>query len=86
MREYAEDAYRRSLALQPDLSVTYYNRARNQMEWGEAEARAERRESAIAHVRQARVYAVTAHGMNDPTAQRLLQDIEAMLGQLGVHQ
>jgi serine/threonine protein kinase len=83
---YAEDAYRRSLALQPDLSVTYYNRARNQMEWGEAEARAERRESAIAHVRQARVYAVTAHGMNDPTAQRLLQDIEAMLGQLGVHQ
>ena len=81
---YADDAYARALTLQPDMPDTYYNRALNQAQWGTEEARSGRLDAAIAHLRQARVYAITSLGMNDPTAQRLIQAIEATLRQYGV--
>ena len=81
---YADDAYRRSLALQPDKADTYYSRALNQAKWGTAEERAGRRDAAIARLRQARVYAITALGMQYPPAGRLIQAIEATLRQFGV--
>ena len=81
---YADDAYAHALKLQPDRADTYYNRARNEAQWGEAEAHASHREAAIAHLRQARVYAITSIGMHDPTADRLLKTIEKVLQQLGV--
>ena len=76
---YAEDAYRRALSFQPDMADTYFNRGKNEWEWGKAEAQAGHREAALEHLRQGRVYAVTSLGMNDPTAQRLLQVIEESL-------
>ena len=81
---YGEDAYRRALEIRPDMANTYYNRALTQARWGMSEAQAGRRDPAIAHLRQARVFAVTSMGMNDPTAPGLLQDIEDALRQLGV--
>ena len=81
---HADDAYGRALKLQPDMADTYYNRALNQAQWGLAEAQAGRQDAAIAHLRQARVYAITALGMSLPPAGGLLQDIEDILRQLGV--
>jgi tetratricopeptide (TPR) repeat protein len=80
---YADDAYARALALWPDMADTYFNRSLSQARWGEAESHAGHRESAIAHLRQARVYAATSLGMSDPTAERLLQAIETLLRELG---
>ncbi|HET9979099.1 MAG TPA: protein kinase [Ktedonobacterales bacterium] len=80
---HADDAYGRALALQPDMADTYYNRALNQRNWGLAEERTGGHDSANAHLRQARVYAVTALGMNLPPAGGLLQNIEDALGRLG---
>ena len=80
---YADDAYTRALKLQPNMADTYYNQARNQAQWGIAEERAGRHDSAIAHLRQARVYAITSLGMNLPPAGGLLQNIEDILRQLG---
>jgi serine/threonine-protein kinase len=80
---YADDAYGRALTLQPAMADTYYNRARNEAQWGIAEGRAGRPDAAIAHLRQARVYAITALGMNLPPAGGLLQNIEDVLRQLG---
>ena len=81
--DYADDAYARALALWPDMADTYFNRSLSEAVWGEAEAQAGHRETAIAHLRQARVYAATSLGMSDPTAERLLQVIEANLRKLG---
>ena len=81
---HADDAYRRSLELQPDKADTYYNRAINQWKWGMEEADAGRRGAAVAHLRQGRVYAVTSLGMSLPTAGGLLRDIEDALRHLGV--
>jgi serine/threonine-protein kinase len=81
---YGDDAYGRALKLQPDLAPTYFNRARNQTLWGSEEERAGRHDAAIAHLRQARVSAITALGMQLPHAGALLQEIESMLKQLGV--
>ena len=81
---YAEDAYARALKLQPDMADTYKNRSLNQAEWGMTEAEAGHREAAIAHLRQARVFAATSHLLGDPTAQRLLKLIEEALANLGV--
>lgn len=78
---YAEDAYARAIALKPDKTETYYNRALNQAQWGLAEAEAGQMQSASEHLHQARVHAVTAIGLGDPTAQRLLDSIEAALNQ-----
>ena len=80
---YADDAYERSLKLQPDLADVYYNRAINQWNWGEAEAQAGRPDSAIAHIRQARIYAATSAGMDYPMALGFLQEIEDVLKQVG---
>ena len=80
---YADDAYDRALKLQPDLADTYFNRALNQRNWGLADGRAGRYDTAIAHLRQARIYAATALGMHLPPADRLLQDIEEILQRLG---
>jgi serine/threonine protein kinase len=82
--DYADDAYGRALKLQPDKADTYYNRANNQAQWAIVEAQAGRRETAIAHLRQARVYAITALGMNLPPAGGLVRTIEEMLRKLGV--
>ena len=82
---HAEDAYARSLKLAPDAGDAYFNRAINQREWAQTEQRAGRRDAAIAHLRQARVFAVTSVAMGDPTAPRLLKDIEESLQRLGVH-
>jgi serine/threonine protein kinase len=81
---YAEDAYIRALTLQPNKSTSYYNRAKNQREWGLAEERAGHREAAIEHLRQARVYAVTSIGLGDPTAQVIVQAATRELAQMGV--
>ena len=81
---YADDAYGRALKYQPDMADTYFNRALNQMQWGIDEARAHNLDAAIAHLRQARVYAITSIGMDDPTAKRLLTTIEETLQKLGV--
>jgi tetratricopeptide (TPR) repeat protein len=80
---YADDAYRRALKLQPDMVGSYYNRALSQRLWGLEEAQSGRLDSAIAHLRQARVYATTAFGMDDPKAAGLLRNIEDILRQLG---
>ncbi len=82
---HAEDAYRRAIALKPDKTETYYNRALNHAQWGLAEAEAGRQKSASEHLHQARVHAVTAIGLGDPTAQRLLEGIEAALRQYGAN-
>ena len=82
--DYADDAYARALTFQPDNSNTYYNRTLNQRDWGMAELRAGRREAAIAHLRQARVYAVTILAMGHPTAASVLQSVNDILRQLGV--
>ena len=66
------------------MADTYFNRALNQMQWGIDEARAHNLDAAIAHLRQARVYAITSIGMDDPTAKRLLTTIEETLQKLGV--
>jgi serine/threonine-protein kinase len=80
---HADDAYARALKLQPDLANAYYCRALNQAQWGFHEARAGHHDAAIAHLRQARVYAVTSLGMNEPTSRGLLPDIEDALHKLG---
>lgn len=80
---YAEDAYARALAFRPDDGITFFNRAMSQAQWGMAEVNAGRRESGIEHLRHARVFAVTAHSLGDPTAQRLIESIEAALRQYG---
>ena len=81
---HADDAYGRALKLQPDMADTYFNRALNQAQWGLAEAQAGRQDAAIAHLRQARVYTITALGMNLPPAGGLLQTVEELLRKLGV--
>jgi serine/threonine protein kinase len=81
---HADDAYARALKLQPDKADTYYSRALSQARWAIVEERAGRRDAAIAHLRQARIYIITALGMNYPPARVLFQDIEDMLRQLGV--
>ena len=81
---YAEDAYGRALALKPDKASTYFNRALNQAQWAAAEEHAGRLDATIAHLRQARVFAVTSLGMNYPPAAGLLEDIEKILHELGV--
>ena len=83
---HAEDAYGRALALQPEMADTFLNRAKNQAQWGLAEIDAGRRDSGIAHLRQARVFAVTSLGLNYPSAQVLINAIEETLRQLGVTQ
>ena len=80
---HADDAYGRALKLQPDMADTYFNRALNQAQWGENDARARRRDDAVAHLRHARVYAITSLGMDDPTAAGLLRNIEDILRELG---
>ncbi len=80
---HAEDAFRRAIALKPDKTETYYNRALNQAQWGLAEAAAGNLTSAVEHLHQARVHAVTALGLGDPTAQRLLEGIEVALHEYG---
>ena len=80
---YSDDAYGRALALWPDKANTYFNRAKNQWEWGLTDGRAGHRDSAIAHLRQARIYAATSVGMDYPTANGLLRDIEDVLQKLG---
>ena len=81
---YAEDAYARAIALKPDKADTYFNRSKNQAEWGLDEARHGRRDTGIEHLRQGRVFAITSIALGDPTAQRLLENIEGALRQLGV--
>ena len=81
---YADDAYDRSLTLEPGAGNTYFNRALNQREWGLAERQEGRLESAVTHMRQARVYAVTSIALSDPTAPALLEDIKAILQRWGV--
>ena len=54
------------------------------MRWGIDEAQAGRSDTAIVHLRQARVSAITALGMDYPSAKGMIQDIEEMLGQFGV--
>ena len=81
---HADDAYGRALKLQPDMADTYYNRALNQANWGIDEVQAGRQDAAIAHLRQARVYALTALGMKFPPAGRLFQEIGNILRQMGV--
>jgi serine/threonine protein kinase len=81
---HAEDAYGRALTLQPDMADTYFNRALNQAQWGLADMDSGHQDAAIAHLRQARVYAITSLGMDDPTAGGLLRNIEEILQQLGV--
>jgi serine/threonine protein kinase len=81
---HAEDAYARALKLQPDLVDAYLNRAANQMRWGIDEAQVGHSDAAIVHLRQARVSAITALGMDYPSAKGMIQDIEEMLGQFGV--
>lgn len=82
--DYAEDAYARSIKLQPDMPIAYRNRAITQRLWGLEELAAGRREAGIAHLRQARVFAVTAIAMGHPSAATLLQTIEETLQKLGV--
>jgi serine/threonine protein kinase len=81
---YAEDAYRRAIELQGAKADTYFNRAKNQAEWGMDEARHGRRDAAIERLRQGRVFAITSLGLGDPTAHRLLDSIENTLRKLGV--
>ena len=81
---YDEDAYARAIALKPDKADTYFNRSKNQAEWGLDEARHGRRDTGIEHLRQGRVFAITSIALGDPTAQRLLENIEGALRQLGV--
>jgi serine/threonine protein kinase len=83
---HADDAYGRALTLQPEKADTYYNRALNQAQWAANEAQPGRLDAAaaIARLRQARVYAVTAVVMKFPPAGRLVQTIEEMLRELGV--
>ena len=82
---YAEDAYRRAIELQGGKADTYFNRAKNQTEWGMDEARHGRRDAGIEHLRQGRVFAITSIGLGDPTAHRLLDNIENTLRKLGVN-
>ena len=81
---HAEDAYARSLKIDPNASDTYFNRALNQREWAFTDYQMGHADSAIAHMRQARVFTVTSMAMGDPTAPALLKDIEALLERMGV--
>jgi serine/threonine protein kinase len=81
---YADAAYAHVIALRPDMAIPYYNRAKNQREWGVHEGQMGNQAAAIEHLRQARVYAVTAIGMGDPTAHLILQHVASALARLGV--
>jgi hypothetical protein len=80
----AEATYAQALALQPDMADTYYARAKNLREWGLAlltSADAGERAEGVAHLRQARVHALTSLGLHYPPASMLLALIQAALAQ-----
>ena len=81
---YADDAYARAIKLQPDLADAYYCRALNQAQWGADQAQTQSLDVAIAHFRQARIYAATSVAMDYPIAGGLLRAIEDALRQLGM--
>jgi tetratricopeptide (TPR) repeat protein len=78
----AEEAFAYALTLQPNKTGSYYNRAANLRMWGLATSHAGERAAAVAHLRQARVHAITSLAMGDPTARGLLERIEATLAQV----
>ncbi|HEY1391565.1 MAG TPA: tetratricopeptide repeat protein, partial [Ktedonobacterales bacterium] len=80
----AEEAYIESLQFMPESATTWFNRAGNSLSWGQAEARAGRKEEArrlfqagLSHVEQAERYAP-----NDRDAPELHAALQQALGDL----
>jgi len=81
----AEATYAQGLTLVPDAAEVWHNRARNQLDWGKAEAQAEHLEVARTHWRTGVTYAEQAVTLNSNNSlfHRLLSVLRDMLRRVG---